>query len=93
MTNLFAYRTAYPKELKNAKYPIGTDNNHWLKEIAGRVNEVVLGWGVSGTYLDRNKQVYEFLEDKAYCIDRTKYGHPKHPLYIKAGTKLVRYEM
>jgi hypothetical protein len=92
MTNLFAYRTAYPKQLLKVENPIGADNDYWLNEIAARVDRVILAWGVNGTYLNRDNKVYEILKYKAYCIDKTKQGHPKHPLYLKSDMKPIKYD-
>jgi len=93
MTNLFAFRTPYPNELIKAKDPIGIDNDKWIHEIHNRVNQTVLAWGTKGNLLNRDKVVYNAVKESSYCVDYTKKGFPKHPLYIKSGTKLKKYSM
>lgn len=91
MTNLFGFRTPYPDQLLKAKDPIGPYNDKWIRKIYKKVDKVVLGWGAKGDVLSRDEVIFKIVKDKAYCIDITKHGFPKHPLYIKAGTKLKKY--
>ncbi len=92
MTNLFAFRTPYPNVLLKVPDPIGRDNDYWLEEIASRVDKVILAWGVNGTFMNRDIHIYQLLKKKAYCIDKSKDGHPKHPLYLKSDLIPIRYE-
>ncbi|RMA66554.1 DUF1643 domain-containing protein [Ulvibacter antarcticus] len=89
MTNLFAFRTPYPKELLKVDEPIGKKNDFWIMEIANKADKVVLAWGVNGDFHMRNERVIKMLNRKVYCIDKTKYGHPKHPLYLKSNLELI----
>lgn len=92
MTNLFAYRTAYPTELFKVNDPIGNDNDKWIIEIASRVDKVILAWGVNGTFKNRDSEVYELVKSKSFYIGLTKEGHPKHPLYLKSDLIIQRYQ-
>lgn len=93
MTNLFALRTPYPSELIKNENPIGPQNNRWIKNIYEKVDTIVLAWGVQGKFMNRDRYVYKKVNSKAFCLGYTKDGFPKHPLYVKAGTKLKRYEI
>ena len=91
MTNLFAFRTPYPKDLLKEVDPIGRDNNRWIKEISSKVDKVVLAWGTKGNINNRDAFVYNLVQEKSYCLALTKDGFPKHPLYIKSGTRLQKF--
>ncbi|MGV6851542.1 MAG: DUF1643 domain-containing protein [bacterium] len=88
MANLFAYRATKPNDMKAAKDPVGIDNNHWLKTLAGEAGLVVAAWGNYGSYLGRSAQVKKLLGD-IYCLKLNKSGEPAHPLYQKADIKPV----
>ena len=90
MTNLFAYRTSKPEELMKTIDPIGKENDKYLLEIEKKVDAVVFAWGANGTFLNRDKQVLNFIS-KGYYIALTKDKHPRHPLYLKANLTLKRH--
>lgn len=85
MTNLFAYRTPSPAEMKGQFLPVGTENDETLVRIAKRAAMVVAAWGVHGTHLGRDAEVKAMLPDLR-CLGFTKDGHPKHPLYLRADS-------
>jgi hypothetical protein len=87
MTNLFAFRSTDPKGLLGAKDATGPDNDWWLEETADTSTIVIAAWGVHGVLNERNRRVIELLADRLECLGRTKDGHPKHPLYLKADSK------
>lgn len=93
-TNLFAFRTPYPKELKKARDPIGPDNDTVIFNQACYADKVVLAWGTHGVYRERNQEVIAVLAGTfdLYCLGTTKHWHPKHPLYLKATTKLEHWK-
>ena len=90
MTNLFAFRATDPKEMKAQEEPIGPLNDEWLVEIAQGAGIVVAAWGVHGVHMNRENRVINILEDLC-CLGITKEGHPRHPLYMKNDTKLMKY--
>ena len=89
--NLFAYRATDPAELPSDERAIGPDNDSYLQALRATNRDVVLAWGTKGAHLKRNEQVAAMFPN-AYCLDRTKDGHPKHPLYIRADAKLIRFQ-
>ena len=93
MTNLFAYRTPYPTDLLKAKNPVGKENDKWIKKIYKKVDKVVLAWGTKGNFLGRDNQILNKVQDKAFCLGYTKEGFPRHPLYVKSGTTLKKFEV
>ena len=94
VTNLFAFRTRHPKILKKSTEPIGEENDKYLKQIAKKSKIVVIAWGTHGNFLKRDEDVLKLISSiKApYCLEITKYGHPKHPLTIRSTAKPIKYD-
>jgi hypothetical protein len=90
MTNLFAFCTTYPNDLRKAIDPIGVENDKWLKEIELKSSKVVFAWGVSGAFLKRNEKVINLFQN-SYYIALSKMGHPRHPLYLSSDLELKRF--
>lgn len=85
MMNLFAYVTAYPKELQTVE-PVG-QNDTWLREIGSKCERVVFAWGKFG-FKEREAELMKMFP-LAYAIALNKDGSPKHPLYIKSDVRPV----
>lgn len=93
--NLYAYRATKPKTLWYIDDPVGKDNNHWLTHFMGEHTNVVCAWGAQA----KPVRIREFLSivenytDKPnlWCLGTTKNGNPKHPLYIKANQRLIKW--
>lgn len=93
VVNLFAFRATNPDELKQCVDPIGPDNNIHIWRAAMQAEQIILAWGTKGSLLNRDKLVLEILYSfRTYCLDVSKEGHPKHPLYIKGDVTPIRYE-
>ncbi|MCL6605535.1 MAG: DUF1643 domain-containing protein [Paenibacillus sp.] len=93
VVNLFAYRATDPKELRNKKIdPIGIDNDNYIISRASECKDIVLAWGTNGGFLKRDKAVLKLLVNyKLNCLEETKFGHPKHPLFVKGDTMYCEY--
>ncbi len=88
IANLFAFRTAYPSELRRADEPIGPENDEWICEALSTADKVILAWGNHGSYKNRSNQV-KLMALKAaqpFHLGLNKTGEPKHPLYLPATT-------
>lgn len=88
MTNLFAYVTAYPEKLKTCEDPL-KDNDKWLKKISVKVEKIVFAWGSFKEAEERAKEVINMFDGYALIINKD--GSPRHPLYIKNDTKLIKF--
>lgn len=88
MTNLFAYVTAYPKELKTCENPLG-DNDKWLKETSTKCEKVVFAWGSFKEAEERVNEVIKMFDGHALIINQD--GSPRHPLYVKSNTKPIKF--
>ena len=87
VVNLFAYRATEPRELKRASNPIGPDNDSRIVATALCTNKIVCAWGIHGNLFGRGQRVTEKLlaaGKTLYCLEKTKKGLPKHPLYLKS---------
>jgi len=90
MVNLFAFRATAPTEMKTADDPIGKENNKYIRICAEICEEVVFAWGNHGSFMERDKEVIEILPN-AKCIEKSKDGNPKHPLYLRKTLKLQNF--
>lgn len=92
MTNLLAYRATDPADMKRfAGNPVGDENDQWLKAIAASSALVVAAWGVHGTFMNRDAEVYQMLSSikPLHVLRLTKDGHPAHPLYLPKNLKPI----
>lgn len=89
MTNLFAFRATKPEVMKAEAFPIGGhENDLALRSLADSAGVVVAAWGVHGVHLDRAADVMKMIPG-LHCLGLSQKGHPRHPLYLKADSKLV----
>lgn len=89
VANLWAWRSAHPHELRTVADPVGPDNDGWIATLVRQSRgPVVLGWGVQAAP-PRVAAVLALLADRPrLCLGRTRDGHPRHPLYVPAATRL-----
>lgn len=79
VANLYAFRSTDPKALKHADDPIGNENVAHITQLIGMVSKVVYAWGNN----QKEPSWLSELVQTPYCIDLSKKGIPKHPLYLK----------
>lgn len=87
--NLFAFRTAYPKDLRAAHRRgvdvVGPDNDRHIFEAAARADLVVCAWGAHPMALHRYKAACALVTAAGkdlHCISTTDAGQPNHPLML-----------
>jgi hypothetical protein len=98
MTNLEPFRSTDPRGLLEADYtPVEQTNVHIIRWLASRAAMVLAAWG--GPYSP--KALQNLVEMRAehivsrlatdgvnlHCLDVTKDGHPRHPLYMPDATE------
>lgn len=84
IVNLFAYRTPYPKDLRQVPDPVGQDNDRILQTLAHRVDRVIVAWGNWGNFQRRDQIVLNlFPAIDLFCFGMTQQGQPVHPLYLR----------
>ncbi len=89
MLNLFAFRATDPKKLMLAADPMGPDNQSHIMRYAHGPNKMVMAWGNHGAIRNVGPLLIRRLTARPniYCLQMTKAGHPRHPLYVAASTK------
>lgn len=90
MTNLFAYRATNPIEIEIATYPIGSENDFFIKSMAASASIVIAAWGTKGNYLGRDKEVLPLIPNR-HILRLTKYGFPAHPLYLPKHLQPIKW--
>lgn len=96
VVNLYALRATDPKDLGTHPDPVGPDNDIWIgKALAATLN----GRGIAVAASGSNEKVWERMPavmkrfGPFMCLGKTKEGHPRHPLYVRADTKLQEYSL
>lgn len=94
MLNLFAWRDTKPAGMKAAAFPVGGDNDMWLRDCAGEAGMILAAWGAHGSFLDRGKTVAGDMKasgKSVYALRLNKDGSPMHPLYVAADTQPILF--
>lgn len=97
--NLFGLIATNPAALKNADDPFGPCNHGalsrlvkvWGQAFSAPLAPVVCAWGARGSLKDANEIACQILLDSGadlVCLGKTKDGHPRHPLYVRADQPL-----
>lgn len=92
--NLFAYRTANPKELRGLSDPVGPHNSHHIREILQQAGRVICAWGADESVSQQDQTMMGWLDAESiqpFCLGTTKLGAPRHPLYIPYGNPISRF--
>jgi|SRR5688572_16526898 len=102
MTNLFGFVTPHPEDLITCEDPISETDMH-MHSAWAHASDVIFCWGNfreaykkvtvipdRGYDMSRADQVIEKYPN-ALCFGKNFNGSPKHPLYLKGGTKLVKF--
>ena len=90
MANLFAIRATDPKVMLRHPEPVGQDNTLWIRQLSLGAGIVIAAWGTQGGHRGRDRDVMGML-GTVHCLDITKHGFPKHPLYVRGDTRPKRY--
>jgi hypothetical protein len=98
--NLFALRATDPAELLTHSDPVGPQNLDWLCNLRGVAvaTQVVVGFGCFATQRRLLPRAMSSITTVcAYgspeCFGTTKKGWPRHPLYLKADSKLTKWSI
>ena len=99
VVNLFAWRTAHPKELASETAdPVGPLNDVAIVEAGEAVGVIVAAWGNNGVMQNPQTGVHRAEEVRAllaktnaslHYLRLTKRSQPGHPLYISSDTSPV----
>ncbi len=92
--NLYAYRSPNPRDLAHVDDPVGPENDKYLSKVLTLSGNplVIAAWGANNLHVERSRHVMGLLEGvPVHCLGLTDEGRPRHPLYLPAKTKLIRY--
>ncbi len=92
VVNLFAFRATDPKELQkeytNGGDVVGPLNDTYVQELPTE-ETVVVAWGATfqkETFIRRRiRETLKILNRKLWCLNKTKDGHPSHPVMLGYG--------
>lgn len=87
MLNAFAFRATLPKDMLAAADPTGTPDNDLERLMDGVTGPRVACWGTHGNMWNRGDVIRRRIPN-LQCFGRNRDGSPKHPLYLRADTKL-----
>jgi hypothetical protein len=93
--NIFALRETDPAKMKKHVAPEGPDNTQIIREAALWADTTIAAWGAHGDHLGQGFNVRDHLFATGRDIHHfglTKFGHPRHPLYISYQTKPQLWE-
>ena len=102
VVNLFALRATDPDQLEKQKKAgvniIGPANDTFIFDSALRSDLIICAWGAyDGVDVEtREQRVHEMLTNTQanrtlMCLGLTKYGKPRHPLYMPYSGKLLNW--
>ena len=95
--NLFALRSTRPDALIESPDPTGPHNDRHILEYSHSADRIVCAWGNHGMHRGRGERVLRMLEDDGLSgrmrhLGFTLKDQPRHPLYLKANTRPVRFQ-
>ena len=95
IVNLFAFRSAYPEDLRAAPDPVGPENIRHVTEqwtAHALIGKIVVAWGAQ-PFARRSELRKQMSGLGALCLGTTKSGEPRHPLMVRADEPLVPWTM
>lgn len=102
VVNLLAIRATRPADILALPDPIGPDNNEAIERAIRSHRDVVAAWGASRpkyaaaaaeSQINFVCKTAEAAGVQLVCLGKTKAGHPRHPLYVKQNTSLVKWRV
>lgn len=91
MCNLYAFVSTDPSKLLISGEKLGINNNVLNCIAHGRGADVVFSWGCFKQHRKRMDEVINMFPN-AFCIEKSKEGYPKHPLYLNADLKPIKFK-
>lgn len=83
VTNLFAFRSTDPDEMKREPEPIGPQNDQAILKAASEAALIVCAWGEDGAHKGRSAAVRKLLcQHSLHALKINASGEPAHPLYL-----------
>lgn len=88
--NAMDYRATSPRALLDIDEPVSSENLKTVRTYAMLAHKVVVSWGaIHRDFEPHAQRVLDVLSDiDLWCLGKTAYGSPRHPLYLKGDTPL-----
>lgn len=93
VANLYALRSTDPAGLWKHQDPVGPQNDYFLTVLARTHKTIICAWGRNAK-AERVAEVVKLFKNEGctlFCFGTNQNGSPKHPLYIKADTTLIKW--
>ncbi len=95
MMNVMDWRATDPKKLLDVEAPCSSGNLERIADFARAADLVIAAWGTThrrvSRYTENVDKMLESMGADVWCLGTNKDESPKHPLYVKGDTPLVRY--
>ena len=89
--NLYALRATDPARLEAERDPVGGERGDAELAAATIADLVVVAWGANASPWRERKAVELLSGARLMCLGKTKSGHPRHPLYVRADQSLTEW--
>lgn len=91
IVNVYAFRSAHPKDLWTIDDPVGPLNDKIIENAFRRADKLMLGWGNNAKSHDvaRVCAIMNRVGIEPFCLKITEQGQPWHPLYLAADTEPI----
>lgn len=93
VVNVMAYRATDPKKVRKAEDPVGPENIRYILIASSEAKVFVVAWGAIHWSLRERAlpgiKAAVGRKGGVVCLGKTKFGDPRHPLYLSRQTKLV----
>lgn len=93
--NVMDWIATHPRDLLVVDDPCSKVNFDIILDAAVRAERIICAWGLLHHRLRHHSQdVLEALRRNnmdLWCVGTTKDGSPRHPLYLRDDTKVIRY--
>lgn len=84
--NLYGFKATHPRDLRQAGYPAGQDNEYYLRSIISGAALVICAWGANARKRPEDAaKVLQMIKDTGrvpYALRLLRDGVPEHPLYL-----------
>ncbi len=94
ITNLFAYRSTDPDQLRVVSDPVGPENDSYIARWAEAADLVVTAWGAGGRYMNRDRLILAKLAEmgvEPHALKLTAGDYPCHPLRLAKSLLPIPY--
>ena len=86
--NLYPKITPHVRELYDDLSHNKKENKRHIRLMIDKSSKIIFAWGKT---IESTPKWIQKIVEKPFCFGLNKNGTPKHPLYLKKTTQLVRF--